>query len=54
MHGFGIGTDNTETWSMAISVLCVGIVVWAVVVRVGTLGTERRLERQSPAGRRRR
>ncbi|GLY27083.1 ferric reductase-like transmembrane domain-containing protein [Kineosporia sp. NBRC 101731] len=53
VHGFGIGTDSRETWSVAVSVLCVGVVVWSVVVRLGTFGTERRLERHSPAGSRR-
>jgi predicted ferric reductase len=54
VHGFEIGTDSRETWSIAITVVCVGAVAGALAVRLGTLGAERRMERRSPAGSRRR
>ncbi|MBT0772616.1 ferric reductase-like transmembrane domain-containing protein [Kineosporia sp. J2-2] len=53
VHGFGIGTDSREVWSMGVTVACVGVVAGAVAVRLGTLGTERRMDRrQSSPGRR--
>jgi len=53
-HGFGIGTDSRQTWSIAVSVACVGVVAGSVAVRLGTFGAERRMERRAPAGSRRR
>lgn len=51
VHGFGIGTDSRETWSVMISVICVGVVAGAIAVRLSTLGQERRLERRASSRR---
>jgi methionine sulfoxide reductase heme-binding subunit len=50
-HGFGIGTDSKQAWSVAISVVCVGAVAGAIAVRLSTLGQERRLERRGASRR---
>ncbi|GAB3241980.1 ferric reductase-like transmembrane domain-containing protein [Kineosporia babensis] len=54
VHGFGIGTDSREPWSVAISIVCVGVVAGAIAVRLSTLGQERQLERRGAAERPRR
>ncbi len=46
IHGLLIGTDARTSWSVAVTVVCVGVVVAAIVVRVATWAHERRLGEQ--------
>ena len=43
LHGIGIGTDNTTSWEMAVTVASVGVVAAVGVVRLATLNHERKL-----------
>lgn len=53
VHGFGIGTDQREPWSIGVNLASVAVVAGSVAVRLSTLGAERRMERRDAAGVRR-
>jgi DMSO/TMAO reductase YedYZ heme-binding membrane subunit len=43
IHGLGIGTDQKTTWSMVLTLICVGLVAVAGLVRLVGLSHERKL-----------
>ena len=44
VHGFGIGTDRSTPWSLALTATCIGMVAVAGVVRLVGMSRERALE----------
>lgn len=50
LHGVGIGTDTGTGWAGAVTIISVGVVTAAVVVRVATWSHERRLAARMVAG----
>lgn len=47
-HGLGMGTDQTQTWSVVLTALCVGTVAGAISVRLSGLADERRYNPPAP------
>ena len=45
VHGLGIGTDQRSTWSVAITTICIGLVVGAGILRLATLTHERQRDK---------
>jgi predicted ferric reductase len=43
LHGVGIGTDTATSWAGAVTIVSVGVVATAVVIRLATWAQERRL-----------
>jgi sulfoxide reductase heme-binding subunit YedZ len=45
IHGLGMGTDQRATWSVVVTAVCIGVVAFAVAIRLATFSHERRLDR---------